>query len=211
MIILEQSYFVPAHDSTTEFVEKKSRFITYLAHVTSEKEATEFIDSIRARHSDATHNCIAYRIREPRIERFSDDGEPSGTAGMPMLEVLKKEDIYDVCVVVTRYFGGILLGAGGLVRAYAKGAADGIASAGKAVREQGVRFTASFSYSGYDRVLKLLEGYSHNVNDTVFGEAVTLDITVKLTDFDVICSKLRDMFSGNAEISEISRDFDSFK
>ena len=202
---------MPAHDSTSEFVEKKSRFITYLAHVTSEQEATEFIDSIRARHNDATHNCIAYRIREPRIERFSDDGEPSGTAGMPMLEVLKKEDIYDVCVVVTRYFGGILLGAGGLVRAYAKGAADGIAASGKAVREQGVRFTVSFSYSGYDRVLKFFEGYSHNVNDTVFGEAVTLDMTVKLSDFDIICSKLRDMFSGNAQITEISRDFDSFK
>ncbi len=202
---------MPAHDSTSEFVEKKSRFITYLAHVTSEADATEFIDSIRARHSDATHNCIAYRIREPRIERFSDDGEPSGTAGMPMLEVLKKEDIYDICVVVTRYFGGILLGAGGLVRAYAKGAADGIAASGKAVREQGVRFTAQFSYSGYDRVLKLFEAYSHNINDTVFGEAVMLDITVKQTDYDTVCQKLCDMFSGNAKITEISRDFDSFK
>ena len=107
---MKHNYNVPAHDFVCEFVEKKSRFITYLCHVTTEQEATEFIESIRKKHADATHNCIAYRIYDPRIERFSDDGEPSGTAGMPMLEVLKKEDIYDVCCVVTRYFGGVLLG-----------------------------------------------------------------------------------------------------
>lgn len=208
---MEQSYFVPAHDSVCEFVEKKSRFITYTAHVTSEDEATEFIESIRRRHGDATHNCIAYRIREPRIERFSDDGEPSGTAGMPMLEVLKKEDIYDVCVVVTRYFGGILLGAGGLVRAYAKGAADGIAASGKAVREQGVTFTVGFSYSGYDRVQKLLETFPHNTVNTDFGEMVTLTLTVKERDYHALTEKLRDMFSGGAAITELSRGFDSFK
>lgn len=208
---MEKSYFVPSRDTTCEFTEKKSRFITYLAHVTSEQEAQEFIESIRKKHADATHNCIAYRLYNPRVERFSDDGEPSGTAGMPMLEVLKKEDIYDVCVVVTRYFGGILLGAGGLVRAYAKGAADGVAKAGRAVRDMGVTFTASFSYSGYDRVQKLLEGYSHNIADTSFGEAVTLTLTVKQTDFDTVAHKINDIMGGQAKILEISRGFDSFK
>lgn len=208
---MEKSYFVPSGDTSTEFIEKKSRFITYLAHVTTEDEAQEFIDSIRKKHSDATHNCIAYRLYNPRIERFSDDGEPSGTAGMPMLEVLKKEDIYDVCVVVTRYFGGILLGAGGLVRAYAKGAADGIASAGRAVRDMGVKFKASLSYSGYERVLKLLENYSHNDGGSDFSDAVTLNLTVKQCDYDEIVAKLTDMLGGNVKIEEISRDFDSFK
>jgi len=208
---MEKSYFVPSCDTKTEFIEKKSRFITYLAHVTSEEEATEFIESIRKKHSDATHNCIAYRLYNPRIERFSDDGEPSGTAGMPMLEVLKKEDIYDVCVVVTRYFGGILLGAGGLVRAYAKGAADGVAAAGRAVRDMGVTFKASFSYSGYDRVGKLLENYSYNDGGSDFADAVTMTLTVKQSDFDEIVNKLTDLLGGNVTIDEISRGFDSFK
>ncbi len=208
---MEKSYFVPSSDTTSEFVEKKSRFITYLAHVTTEDEAVEFIESIRKKHADATHNCIAYRLYNPRVERFSDDGEPSGTAGMPMLEVLKKEDIYDVCVVVTRYFGGILLGAGGLVRAYAKGAADGVAKAGRAVRDMGVTFKASFSYSGYDRVQKLIENYSHNAVDSDFSDAVTLTLTIKQSDFDQITQKMTDMLGGNVDITEISRGFDSFK
>ncbi len=208
---MDKSYFVPSGDVTCEFTEKKSRFITYLAHVTSEDEAQEFIESIRKKHADATHNCIAYRLFSPRVERFSDDGEPSGTAGMPMLEVLKKEDIYDVCVVVTRYFGGILLGAGGLVRAYAKGAADGVAKAGRAVRDMGVTFLASFSYSGYDKVQKLIEGYSHNIVDTSFGEAVTITLTVKQADYDTIAYKINDIMGGQAKLQEISRGFDSFK
>ena len=211
VIYMEKSYFVPSRDTVTEFIEKKSRFITYLAHVTTEDEAQEFIESIRKKHADATHNCIAYRLYNPRVERFSDDGEPSGTAGMPMLEVLKKEDIYDVCVVVTRYFGGILLGAGGLVRAYAKGAADGVASAGRAVRDMGVTFKAGFSYSGYDKIQKLIENYSHNVIDTEFGEAVAVTLTVKQTDYDDITYKINDVMGGQAEICEISRGFDSFK
>ena len=208
---MEKSYFVPSQDTSCEFIERKSKFITYLAHVTTESEAVEFIDSIRKKHADATHNCIAYRLYNPRIERFSDDGEPSGTAGMPMLEVLKKEDIYDVCVVVTRYFGGILLGAGGLVRAYAKGAADGVASAGRAVRDMGVTFKASFSYAGYDKIQKLLENYSHNTVSCDFSDSVLLTLTVKQSDFDDIVKKITDILGGNVLIEEIAREFDSFK
>ncbi len=208
---METNYSVPAHDACCEFIEKKSRFITYLAHVTSEQEAIDFIESIRKKHSDATHNCIAYRLYNPRIERFSDDGEPSGTAGMPMLEVLKKEDIYDVCVVVTRYFGGILLGAGGLVRAYAKGAADGLCAAERAIRDMGVTFSATFPYAGYDRVQKLIEGFAHNTVDCAFGESVTLTLTVKQADYEAVTYKIKDILGGNAQIAEISRGFDSFK
>ena len=208
---MENNYFVPARNHVCEFVEKKSRFISYLAHVTTEEQAAEFIDSIRKKHSDATHNCIAYRLYNPRVERFSDDGEPSGTAGMPMLEVLKKEDIYDVCVVVTRYFGGILLGAGGLVRAYAKGSADALSGAGKAVREMGVRLCLLFGYPSYDRIQKLLENYSHNSIDTRFGEMVELELCVKQADFDAICKNVTDITGASAKITEISRYFDSFK
>ncbi len=208
---METNYRVPADNSVCEFIEKKSRFITYLAHVTSEQEATDFINKIRKKHSDATHNCIAYRLYNPRIERFSDDGEPSGTAGMPMLEVLKKEDIYDVCVVVTRYFGGVLLGAGGLVRAYGKGVSDALASAGFAVREMGVTFTLSFAYQWFDRVQKYLETLSHIRIGCDFGENVVMTLTIKEADFDTFKLKVTDMLQGKAQFCELSRDFDSFK
>ena len=112
-----------------EFVEKKSRFIGYVKPVTTEDEAIEFVNAVRKKHSDATHNCYAYIVRENNIMRYSDDGEPAGTAGMPILDVLRKEDLTDVCVVVTRYFGGTLLGTGGLVRAYTKGAQVGLDAA----------------------------------------------------------------------------------
>ncbi len=208
---MENSYFVPGADSQCEFIEKKSRFITYTKHITSETEAIEFIDSIRKKHADATHNCIAYRIYNPRIERFSDDGEPSGTAGMPMLEVLKKEDVYDICVVVTRYFGGILLGAGGLVRAYAKGCADGVIASGKAVREMGVTVSFEFSYSGYDRVLKLFENFSYNTVGCEFLQNVVFTVNVKLCDYNNIKEKIINLLGGNVKITELSKEFSSFK
>ena len=109
------SYRTIAAPAEDEFIEKKSRFIGYIAPVTTEQEAAAFIESVRTRHREARHNCYAYRLRQNNLARFSDDGEPSGTAGRPILEVLQREDLTDVCVVVTRYFGGIKLGAGGLV------------------------------------------------------------------------------------------------
>ncbi|MBQ7090315.1 MAG: YigZ family protein, partial [Clostridia bacterium] len=107
----ELGYYVPAGRTRTEFVERKSRFITTISIVESVEEAEAFLAEIKAEFPDATHNCAAYRIKDPLVERFFDDGEPGGTAGMPMLDVLKKQELFDVAVVVTRYFGGILLGA----------------------------------------------------------------------------------------------------
>lgn len=115
----------------TYFIEKKSRFISYVQPVYSEEEALQFLSSIRKKHYDASHNCYAYILGESmNIQRSSDDGEPSGTAGVPILEVLKKEEMTNSIIIVTRYFGGIMLGAGGLIRAYTEGAARGIKAAG---------------------------------------------------------------------------------
>lgn len=208
---MEQGYKVPLRDGKSEFIEKKSRFISYLAVVTTEDEAKEFIDSIKARHRDATHNCIAYRLREPRVERFSDDGEPAGTAGMPMLEVLKKEDIYNVCVVVTRYFGGILLGGGGLIRAYGKGVSDVLAQVGYATRLASVTFKFTFGYNGYSKVLKLLEETAHCNLDSSFGENVALTVTLKRDEAEKFCEKVRDTLCGDVKAEEFSHGFDSFK
>ena len=115
-------YKTPTIEAHGEFTEKRSRFIGYCKPVTSEEEATRFISQIRSKHWDARHNVYAYSLREGNIKRYSDDGEPSGTAGMPVLDVIVKNEVFDVCVVVTRYFGGILLGTGGLVRAYSQAA-----------------------------------------------------------------------------------------
>lgn len=208
---MENGYKVAQKDATHEFIEKKSRFISYLACVHTESEAKEFIDEIRARHRDATHNCVAYRLREPRVERFSDDGEPAGTAGMPMLEVLKKEDVYDVCVVVTRYFGGILLGGGGLIRAYSKGVSDVLAKSGFATRLESVTLSLTFTYSAYQKVQKLLETTVHTGEESEFSENVTMRVTLRADEYDSFLEKVRDLLCGDVEICEISRGFDSFK
>ncbi|MGI6585484.1 MAG: YigZ family protein [Gracilibacteraceae bacterium] len=125
------SYRMLKEYADTSFVEKKSRFISYAQPVYSEEEALQFLGNIRKKHYDATHNCYAYILGESmNIQRSSDDGEPSGTAGVPILEVLKKEELTNSMIIVTRYFGGIMLGAGGLIRAYTEGAVNGIKAAG---------------------------------------------------------------------------------
>ena len=129
-------YYVPARDSETEFTEKRSRFIGHVWRVETEEEAREKIAQMKAKYYDARHNCWCYVIREGNITRYSDDGEPQGTAGQPMLEVFRREGVENVCCVVTRYFGGVLLGTGGLLRAYTRSAKDALAEAGLAVVRQ---------------------------------------------------------------------------
>ena len=124
------SYRVPARDAESEFTEKRSRFISRIWTVADEAEARARIDETRRKYYDARHNCWCYILRESGIVRYSDDGEPQGTAGQPMLNVFQREEITNVCCVVTRYFGGVLLGAGGLTRAYTRGAKDALDAAG---------------------------------------------------------------------------------
>ena len=126
-------YLVPFEDAESEFTEKRSRFISHIWRVETEAEARERIEEMKKRYYDARHNCWCYRLREGGVERYSDDGEPQGTAGQPMLNVFQRENVNDVVCVVTRYFGGILLGAGGLVRAYSAAAKDALDGAGISV------------------------------------------------------------------------------
>ena len=126
-------YYVPTVPSETEFVEKRSRFIGRVKPVETEEEARAFVEEVRRRHHDARHNCWCYLLREGNVLRYSDDGEPQGTAGQPMLGVFEKEGVTNLVCVVTRYFGGVLLGAGGLVRAYTRSAKDALDAAGVSV------------------------------------------------------------------------------
>ena len=144
-------YFIPTGASETELVEKRSRFLGHVWPVESEGEARARIEEIRKKHYDARHNCWCYRIREGGVERYSDDGEPQGTAGQPMLNVFQREGVTNVCCVVTRYFGGILLGAGGLVRAYTQSAKDALDAAGISVVRRWVEVAVPCPYSFFER------------------------------------------------------------
>jgi uncharacterized YigZ family protein len=209
--MINKSYFVPADGCRTEFIERKSRFITSVARVETVEEAEAFLAKIRAEFPDATHNCAAYRIKDPLVERFFDDGEPGGTAGMPMLDVLKKQDLFDVAVVVTRYFGGILLGAGGLVRAYSKGAADGVKEAGTALMEQGVRLRLSCGYHLYDRVQRMRELQNAEILSTDFGAEIAIELMLRASEEEALSVALADLSAGSAKLEALERLFYPFK
>ncbi len=193
--------------ATDSFIEKKSEFISYVKRIENEDEAKDFISEISKKHSDATHNCYAYILKDSEIARFSDDGEPGGTAGMPMLEVLKREGLSGVCVVVTRYFGGILLGAGGLVRAYAKGAKIGIDAAGIAEFVPYVCFEATVSYSEYEKLLRDMPKYSVNCTDTVFEADVKLTMNSKIEDYERFSGFVSDFTNGKTSLTIIGEMF----
>ena len=171
-------YIVPYQDAESEFTEKRSRFITHLYKVETEVEARARIEEMKKKYYDARHNCWCYLLQEGGVVRYSDDGEPQGTAGMPILEVLRHEQLENCLCVVTRYFGGVLLGTGGLVRAYTKGAQIAVAAAG--VQRMSLFSVALIAcpYNLYEMVLHLLPDHDCAVEQTDFGADVTLTVTL---------------------------------
>ena len=189
-----------------EIVIEKSRFICYTKMVENEDDAKTFIDEIRKKHAFATHNCYAYIVEGGKVARFSDDGEPQGTAGIPMLEVLKNRGLKDTAVVVTRYFGGIKLGAGGLVRAYSSCTSAGLDEAGVEENINSNLFEISFGYEKYSLFLKFIEKYKHKIIFSNFGEGVIVKIAVPSNEDD-FCEKLTDYFLGKIEIVKENQIF----
>ena len=179
-----------------EFVEKRSRFIGYCKPVTTEKEAVDFINEKRAEHWNATHNVYAYSLREGNIKRYSDDGEPSGTAGMPTLDVIVKNEIFDVCVVVTRYFGGVLLGTGGLVRAYSQGAKIALDAAKIVTMKSCLMCQLKCSYNQYGKVSSVVLENGAEVDDTIYEADVTLKFHIKPELLPSLNKKLADATAG---------------
>lgn len=161
------------------FIEKKSEFIGYIAPVQSEDEANAFINEIRALHRKAAHNCYAYILRENALARHSDDGEPSGTAGVPIYEVLRKEGLCNIACVVTRYFGGIKLGAGGLVRAYTRAAKDAVNTAVIKVMAMASELQISVDYALYGRLGQIFAEYDVRTENEDFSTGVTLTAYVR--------------------------------
>ena len=163
-------YYVPARDGISEFVEKRSRFIGHVWRVEEEEAAQEKIAEMKATYHDARHNCWCYLIREGAATRYSDDGEPQGTAGQPMLEIFRREGVENVCCVVTRYFGGVLLGTGGLLRAYTKAAKDALTNAGTAVVRRWVQASVCCPYHLLER-MKLEVAAAQGVVEEIIYEA----------------------------------------
>ncbi|MCC0636010.1 YigZ family protein [Clostridioides sp. ES-S-0001-02] len=186
---------------TDEITIEKSVFIGYAKPIQSEEEAVEFINEIKKKHKDANHNVWAYTVgQNMNIQRYSDDGEPQGTAGIPTLEVIKKEDLRDVVVVVTRYFGGIKLGAGGLVRAYTKGAKLGL-EAGKIISKvmyQEVKVKIDYTQLG--KVQNELMNLGYFIKDTIYEDNVEIIVYSKLEDVENLSEKMIDITSGTGKI-----------
>ncbi len=191
-----KGYYAAAAATECEFVEKKSRFITHVAKVQTAAEAEAFVAEIKKKYPDARHNCWAYRVHAPFAERYSDDGEPQGTAGPPMLSVLQKEEIEDICVVVTRYFGGILLGAAGLTRAYSKGCADGVHACGKSFKCPAAVLTLEIPYDRLSAVERKLEHVTHQILDKQYHTAVSLRIAMPIEESDDFTAALRELSGG---------------
>ncbi len=187
-----------------EIVIEKSRFICYTKMVETEEGAKEFIDTVRKKHPFATHNCYAYVVEGGKVARFSDDGEPQGTAGIPMLEVLKNRGLKDTAVVVTRYFGGIKLGAGGLVRAYSSCTSAGLDEGGFEENIISDVYKISFGYEKYSLFLKFIEKYKQKTISSDFAEGVEIKIAVPSSEAD-FCDKLTDYFLGKVEIEKESQ------
>ena len=173
---MSETYFVPCAEAESEFTEKRSRFIGRVARVETEAEARAFIEAVKKRHYDARHNCWCYVIHEGGVLRYGDDGEPQGTAGQPMLNVFQREGVENAVCVVTRYFGGVLLGAGGLTRAYARAAKDALDAAGKARMTLWARLRVGVPYPLYERLMRLIDACGGVTEASDYGADVAVTL-----------------------------------
>ncbi len=198
-------YKTIARRCEARFIEKKSEFIGYLCPVQTEEQAVAFIEEIRAMHRKATHNCYAYILRDNNAARHSDDGEPGGTAGVPIYEVLRKEGLTDVCCVVTRYFGGVLLGAGGLVRAYTKGAKDAVDAAQIKCMAEAVKLAVTVDYGLYGRLAQVFADFDASVEDERFADNVRIVLHIRAENSQKLTDKLVDVCNGAVSVEEIEK------
>lgn len=199
---MAKDYKTVLENASDEFVEKRSRFIGYCKPVKTEQEAIDFINEKRSEHWNATHNVYAYSLREGNIKRYSDDGEPSGTAGMPVLDVIVKNEIFDVVVVVTRYFGGVLLGTGGLVRAYSHGSKIAVEAAKPVIMQNCLVCEARCAYNQYGKVSSLIICVGAAVDDTVYESDVLVKFHIKPDLLGTLNKKLADATSGEVTVEQ---------
>lgn len=196
--------------ASDSFIEKKSEFIGFISPVKTNQEAVDFINKIKSQNRKAKHNVYAYILRDNNITRYSDDGEPQGTAGMPVLDVLQKENLTDVCVVVTRYFGGILLGGGGLVRAYSHACKLAVDASVKMKMHECFEVTLKFDYSLYGKIEYSLPEFEIKMLSDEFADNITLKILVKADKLDKLEEKLTDITNGKISILKSKMKYGDF-
>ncbi len=193
---LNDSFTTLAHESEVEFEEKRSIFIGHAIRTDSEAAAQEYIKGMKKRYNDATHNVFAYTVNGGVLARYSDDGEPQGSSGMPTLDAIRKSGVDNACVVITRYFGGTLLGAGGLVRAYSHTASLALAAAGIVTYEPYSVYRLSCGYSEYQRYIAYLSDIRAVIDGTVFDADVTLSFALRRREADSAVNKIVEMSAG---------------
>ena len=204
----EVEYLTVGKLAETEYIVNKSRFIGYCKPVSAAEEAVDFINSVRAKHREAKHNVYAYAVRSPEYSRYSDDGEPQGTAGQPTLDVIRKNGITDVCIVVTRYFGGVLLGAGGLVRAYSHSAGLALESAGIVKMGLCEVYEIISDYSKYERIENLITACDGTTESTDFSDLVRIVLRIHADKSAHLQKKLTDMSNGTVKAVKLGEKFD---
>ena len=200
-------YLVPHSDAESEFVEKRSRFITHLWKVESEAEARSRIEEMKKKYYDARHNCWCYLLREGNVVRYSDDGEPQGTAGQPMLNVFQRQSVTNVCCVVTRYFGGILLGAGGLTRAYTKGAKDALDVAGIARMSLWTLWEVECTYPLFERMKLEITAQGGVIRDTEYGADILIRAAFPAGMAEQFQERLTELSAGQLTMIEAGEEF----
>lgn len=199
-------FYIPAGPGEAEFVEKRSSFLGHVRMVESEEDAKAFVQAVKKEHYDARHNCWCYAIKDGPT-RYSDDGEPQGTAGVPMLEVFQRQGVTNFVCVVTRYFGGILLGAGGLLRAYTKSAKDALDVAGVAVVRRWVEMSIPCSYSLLERLKLETESADGIITDIEYGADVTIKALLPEEGTEKFCDRVFDVTSGTVTVEVIGEAF----
>jgi len=187
--------------ASDELVKHRSRFICTIKPVRAEDEALKFINEMKQKYWDAAHNVYAYVLREGNVKRCSDDGEPHSTAGIPTLDVLVKQGLTDCAIVITRYFGGVLLGTGGLVRAYSEGTKIAIESGEIIVMRECALCTVECDYTQYGRLEALIRSSADNLDNTVFSEKVIVDFFVKVENLPYFEEQLKESFCGKLKLS----------
>lgn len=208
---MRADYYTVKNYGENELIIQKSKFLTYVKRVETEQEAIEFIQDIKKQHHTASHNCSAYLIGEhDNIQKANDDGEPSGTAGFPMLEVLKKQGLKDTVVVVTRYFGGIKLGGGGLIRAYGRATTEGIASTGTVLRKLHQLIKVTIDYTWLGKVENEVRQSAYPLKEIDYKDGVDIYIFVPNAEIEQFTTWMTELTNGQANISSFSSDFLEF-
>ena len=200
-------YLVPFAEAESEFTEKRSRFISHVWRVESEAEARARIEETKKRYYDARHNCWCYLLKEGGVVRYSDDGEPQGTAGQPMLNVFQRENVTNVCCVVTRYFGGVLLGAGGLTRAYTKGAKDALDAAGSARVRLWTLWDVPCTYPLLERVKLDIAAAGGVIRDAAYSADITLRAAFPAGGAEIFSARLTELSAGGLEMTAAGEEF----